>query len=1493
MKPTGQSLFLRWPTCWAMILLLGGSVTAEPPRTDRLGDPLPEGAIARLGTMRLRHDAAVTAIAFAPDGKTLASVDVDGAIRIWETATGRQLRCLHSPLKMDRGFFSGSLRLAYSPDGKLLASAGTTEGVFLWDPATGDKRAWLGENSMDAYGITCLAFAPDGKTLALGMFGTVAWWDVAARTRLRSLDGEHELVMSLAYSPDGKTLIYAGGNEEIALCNPATGKVIRTLRKPQEQRSNYFRAVAYSPDGKQLLIGEDGSCHLLDAVSGKELRRIETPPIKSPPRFAPNGEFVAAISLFGCHPWLWDLKRNKAWEFNDEVGRDQLMTITVSPDSKLLASAGADGRVHLWNIAARKEVELPAGDVLDAGTFALSRDGKTLAALDGIHQLRLWSVSDAKLHRRIRLVNDLVRGNFYPVYLALSPDASQLAVPDGDQPRERTMQVLDANTGKRRWIAKIAGLTRFAAYSPDGKLLAAAVVGSSPKNSDLCLWEAASGRMVGRLSGHTYTIVTGVFSPNGKLLVSSGEDHTLRVWDVGQRRERYRLKGHGGGATVSCLAFSADGSRLASGGDDSRICVWDAASGRRLYRGAIEVEQNVTCLALSADGKMLVANAGEGSFRLWEIASATASPPIEGHRAAITFAAFLPDGRSLLTASRDGTALVWDVAALRRRKPPQVAPVHVDRYGDPLPPGTLARLGSIRLQHKDGVDLVAFSPDGKILAAATANGERSLRLWDVGTGKALHRLSEGSMPWLGIAFSPDGKILAALCGEEIRLWDVASGAYLGVAARHKNSLSTFAFSPDGNKIAAADAGMAGGKDFKIYLWNLDSGELLRVFDGHRFSVQQIAFTADGKTLLSSDSSEVRVWDIASGKQRHRHDHGGRLAPNGQTTAFGDKEKLHVVDAASGRELWSTDLGKGDYTYSPDGKRLLGKGDYYYSLDGKRLLICSSNQPFRLYDSATGKDLHRSDRVPEQLDPFMRLCLSADGATFATADFNSILLWDTKTGRERRRPFAGHRSPITCLSFSPDGRTLVSASARGSVRLWDVATAKELRVFREPAAMVSAVVFSPDGRRIACGDRRNVVQIWDAATGAEVGRFSLPAPKKKPFFENIERLIFSPDGKSLAIGGKAGLFLWESATKKPPRLLSTRADVALPLTFSSDGRLTAWLATKEPIGERLSARHEIVVWDTATGRGPRRLSSWSDNIPWSIAVSPDGKCLALNPGIENGIIALFASERVVLYEMATGKEIRRFSAGWGEGRLTFSPDGRTLVAGGGIWDVASGKHVGEIAGPVAIFSHLACSPNGRLVASDEDSTILLHSLVQNRRQAPARTRQLSEGEFRAFWKDLSSTDVSVAWRAVHALVVAPRQSVPFLQTMLRPYPPVDQRQLKRWLTDLDSDVFLEREQARRALSKLGELAEPALRRTLKANPSLEVRRQLLLLLEQIDDQARWPDSLRILRGTAVLERIGTAESMALLRRLAGGAPEARLTREAADAVRRLTARTGKP
>jgi RNA polymerase sigma factor (sigma-70 family) len=816
---------------------------------------------------------------------------------------------------------------------------------------------------------------------------------------------------------------------------------------------------------------------------------------------------------------------------------------------------------------------------------------------------------------------------------------------------------------------------------------------------------------------------------------------------------------------------------------------------------------------------------------------------------------------------------------------------HTDRYGDPLPPGALVRLGTVRLRHGPGVYSVAFAPDGKTLASTGGDGR--VRLWDPATGKEVRQLDRRPQHEATFAvFAPDGKTLAAGGPQERRagakaetrpvyLWDVATGREVRRLPGHEGSLCSAAFAPDGKLLAAAT------QEGVVRFWDLPTGKELRRVRGGGGS---IAFSPDGKLLASAGGSprfaadgkerlpgggDIRIWEVATGRQVRRlaGDQGAvtavAFAAGGKTLASGSEDgTVRLWQVRTGKELRTLTHGqpRTDRTggvpalaFSPDGsvlasggadgtvllwdaasgkplRRLTGHRWWVFCLafapDGKTLASGSWDGTVRLWDPATG-----AERLPfDEHQSWVRAALSPDGSLLATGSADGTLrLWDPATGKRRLR-CRGHEGGIRCVTLSPDGRALASGGGDMVVRLWDVVTGREVRQLEghEKARSyddVSSVAFSPDGKVLAsAGSHDRTIRIWDTATGRELRRVRQ---------DGTSAAVFSPDGKTLAAGGWDGkIHLWDVGTGKEVRVIEPQRDsgggppIINSVAFSPDGRTLA------------SGSHDETVrlWDVATGAERRRLKG-HQGVVWSVAFSPDGKLVASGS----------RDETVRLWEVATGQEVHRLRghSGWVLS-VAFSPDGKVLVSGG------------------------------------NDSTALVWTLSPTAARGQAGAKVLGPADLERLWADLAGRDAARAYRAGWALVEEPAKAVAFLRGRLRPVVLADARRVRRLIADLDADDFAVREAASRGLAQLGAEAEPALRAALAGKPSAEVRRRVKdLLAEPVTPT---PAALRDSRAVQALERIGTAEARRVLAALAGGERGGRLTEEARAALGRLARRT---
>jgi WD40 repeat protein len=481
--------------------------------------------------------------------------------------------------------------------------------------------------------------------------------------------------------------------------------------------------------------------------------------------------------------------------------------------------------------------------------------------------------------------------------------------------------------------------------------------------------------------------------------------------------------------------------------------------------------------------------------------------------------------------------------------------------------------------------------------------------------------------------------------------------------------------------------------------------------------------------------------------------------------------------------------------------------------------------------------------------------------------------------------------VFVVAFSPDGGTLASGSWDGTVRLWEVATGKELHLFQEPKAPVRALAFAPDGKVLAYSSDGSGIVLRETATGKALRHM-------KAHRAPITFVAFSPDGNLLASKSWDQTFrLWNVADGSELRRLGSQDspnqinDSSCPIVFSIDGK-TVLSATLTELGFGRMPR-TIRVWEVATGaelRSFKEGNSWSE----SLAFSPDGKLLAVATRPPPELI-----HSITLWDVDSGKSLRPIESDQLDhpeslSFLALSPDGRTLASRSGgsiqLWEVATRRQVCRLATPDTGPARLAWSPKGRLLASGStDITALLWDVTGRRQNGRLESTTLSPEKFRALWDDLGGQDASTAWRALWTLVAAEDASVAFLRTSLHPaVNAASTEAITGLVADLDSRQYAVRTKAQSELAKLAELAEPALQEAEKHQPSLEQRQRIEGLLKLIVDLRSRPtgDRLRALRAVQVLEQIATPQARQLLQVLARGAVGAMTTREALAALTRF-------
>jgi WD40 repeat protein len=528
------------------------SPETNKPRTDRYGDPLPEGAIARIGTVRWRH-AQMQLIGYRPDGKTLISLSMD-SIRLWDAATGRKLK--EMPLRVE------SMECAtLSRDGTILAWADTRH-IRVHDVETGKrlcqfKASWVWAD--------CLVLSPDGKTLALRTEeGSIILWGVTAGKKLREIvqpkldpeapdmsGGRAEWPNSLAFSADGKQLAGTHNAGMLTVWQVATGKEIR--HSQGEQRLG--QSVVFAPNGKVLAWYKKARrMSIVDATTGKELHLLRG---------------------FGF----------------------PVVGLAISPDSKTLASVHMqdyDFEVLLWDVATGKKLHKLAGDTYGIYRVAFSPDGKTIAACNGAF-IQRWDVATGKEN----LPPD---GNLGLVdRLAVAPDGKILATISREG-AEGNIWLWDLATHKRiRQVGKRGEAAPELAFSPDGKTLAS----QNDEKETVTLWNVASGKQKAVLAGAGRGWGSMAFSADGSAVISARIDGLAGVWDAATGKVLYRFQAPVSEQPQWDVVIDAHGRTLDWYGNGTAQA-FESRTGRSFPQFRL-TQAEVYNAALSLDGKTLAA----------------------------------------------------------------------------------------------------------------------------------------------------------------------------------------------------------------------------------------------------------------------------------------------------------------------------------------------------------------------------------------------------------------------------------------------------------------------------------------------------------------------------------------------------------------------------------------------------------------------------------------------------------------------------------------------------------------------------------------------------------------------------------------------------------------------------------------------------------------------------------------------------------------------
>jgi WD40 repeat protein/formylglycine-generating enzyme required for sulfatase activity len=958
----------------------------------------------------------------------------------------------------------------------------------------------------DSNGIFC--YSPDGKKIAGGSDdGSIKIWDAETGKEVHNLSSHSDdsRVTSISYSPDGKKVASGSDDYSIKIWDAETGKELQTLTGHTEN----IYSVSFSPDGKRLLSSSgdsDGDDKNTDAN----------------------------------HLKMWDLNTGKELAIlNKQKG--SVYAATFSSDGKKIASGSWDNSIKIWDAETGKELQTLKGHTSFVTSVSFSPDGKKIASGSWDNSIKIWDAETGKELQTLTGHTEEITS------VSFSPNGKKIASGSWDN----SIKIWDAETGKE--LQTLKGYTSFktsVSFSPDGKRLLSSSGdpdGSVPNETNhLKMWDLSTGNeLVGLFNKQKGFVTASTFSPDGKKIVSAGEDGNIKIWTADEKLDKTLLQG----GMSNIVGMHVKNNEIVAWNSEGQIKYWDFKTGEKINENNLAFEIKGGCLL--DDGKNLIV--WDDLFNIWLIDITDEKPKIKinGNEHPITV--FFANKKTTKTINKKGDLKTFDIETGREIKPELLGSWNgsnatfssdgkkiartSENYDKPANSIIIwdAKTGK-KLKtltgHNSSVTSISFSPDGKKIASGS--DDMSIKIWNAETAEELQTLTGHSSRFYSISFSPDGKKIASNANDySIKIWDAETGKELQTLTGHTEEITSVSFSPDGKKIAS------GSWDKSIKIWDAETAEELQTLTGHTSFVNSTSFSPDGKKIASgSDYNSIKIWDAETGKEV------ANLLGSENESFVGfyfteDSNRVISCDSYGGILIWEINGSGKVKTISKPTPQINCTA---FNKNAKFVARGFNDGSIKLLKAS---DLSEFSAIRIHDSSLIDICYYEDGKLIASGDKKGIIkIWEPESGNVRIS-IQGDNNPTYSLAFSSDGKTVVQEYVVEEMTkkiAWETATGKKTNLPEEklklPLDENKVQLNSSDKKWSLESDYKNVYLVNNelrakriASDKAKFAKWTKPDPvwhldqadesgKSSQFFAEIfhlkQLLKIKPDDKTIQL-----------------------------------------------------------------------------------------------------------------------------------------------------------------------------------------------------------------------------------------------------------------------------------------------------------------------------------------------------------------------------------------